>query len=63
LLKIKKIAPRGYTSAALKKRLLQSRGYSADDPDLYDRRFDQATIESARARIAELDGLIKLIVP
>jgi len=63
LLKIKEIAPRGSTSAALKKRLLQSLEYSADNPNLYARHFDQATIENARTRIAELDGLIKLIIP
>jgi len=63
LLKVKKIAAHGYTSAALKKRLLQSLEYSADDPNLYARHFDQATIENARTRIAELDGLIKLIIP
>ena len=63
LLKIKKIVARGHTSSSLKKRVLQSLGHSADDTNLYARHFDQATIESARSRIAELDALIKLIIP
>ena len=63
LLKIKKIFARGHTPSALKKRVQQALGYPADDTNLYARHFDQATIESARSRIAELDSLIKVIMP
>ncbi len=63
LLRIKGISSNAATSSKLKKRIQQELGLPANDKNLYERQFDRATLEIARARVSELDSLIKLISP